>query len=76
MVHRCTELPEWCAAHDESLRDVIFQLELEYDNGKYRSVLRYIHKIGLLGDVNYDRRKTAIIRRRLQRDLGKMSKIV
>ena len=68
--------PEWCAAHDESLRDPCdIPDELEYDEEKYRSVLRYIHTIGLLGDVNYDRRKTAIIGRRLQRDLGKMSKI-
>jgi hypothetical protein len=68
--------PEWCSDHDESLRDPgDVPGELEYGEQKYIQVLISIRNVGLLGDVQYDRRKTSIIGRRLQRDLGKMSKI-
>ena len=68
--------PEWCSDHDESLRDPgDVPDELEYDEQKYIQALIFIRDIGLLSDVQYDRRKTSIIGRRLQRSLGKMSKI-
>ena len=68
--------PEWCSDHDESLRDPgDVPDELEYDEQKYIQALIFIRDIGLLADVHYDRRKTSIIGRRLQRDLGRMSKI-
>ena len=58
--------PEWCSDHDESLRDPgDVPDELEYDEQKYIQALIFIRNIGLLGDVQYDRRKTSIIGRRL-----------
>ena len=68
--------PEWCSDHDESLRDPgEIPDELDYEEEKYIEILRSIRNIGILADIQYDRRKTSIIGRRLQRDMGKMSKI-
>lgn len=68
--------PEWCSDHDESLRDIgDVPEELQYDEEKYLQILTLVRNNGLLGDVQYERRKTSMIGRRLQRDLGLMSKI-
>ena len=68
--------PKWCSDQEECLRDPgDVRDESEYDEQKYIQALIFIRDIGLLADVHYDRRKTSIIGRRLQRDLGRMSKI-
>ena len=61
--------------HDESLPDPgDLPDTLEYDERKYIEAFIFIRDIGLLGDVQYDRRKSSIIGRRLHQDLGRMSK--
>ena len=64
---------DWCYDQDELLRPPgNVPDELLYQEDKYRKIIEFIDKTGILDDIEHDRKECTRFTRRLQRDLGKI----
>ena len=67
----------WCFNQDELLRSPgEIPEELLYSEDKYRTLINFIDQLGILDDMNHDRKECSRFTRRLQRDLGKICSCV